>query len=142
MSEGSFYRLRPRTRLGVWPSLFHRVASRSILRSHSSNAVGFGCAPGCRQRYCHQIKRFRALLRRKTSQPTSLRVELGIPRNKNASGSLENVRWKFGSALEAIRQEWARSSKEMVSTVSPALLVKFAIFVDISASQLKYCIGI
>jgi hypothetical protein len=82
MSEGSFYGLRPRARLGVWPSLFHRVASRSILRSHSSNAVGFGCSPGRRQRYCHQIKRLRASLRRKTSQPTSLRVELGIPQIK------------------------------------------------------------
>jgi hypothetical protein len=44
------------------------------------------------------------------------------------------VRWKFGSPLEAIRQEWALSSKETVATVSPASLVKFVIFVDISAS--------
>jgi len=41
------------------------------------------------------------------------------------------VRRKFGSALEAIRQERALSSKETVPVVSPALLVKFVIFVDI-----------
>ena len=41
------------------------------------------------------------------------------------------MRRKFGSALEAIRQEWALSSKETVPVVSPALLVKFVIFVDI-----------
>jgi len=41
------------------------------------------------------------------------------------------VRRKFGSALQAIRQEWALSSKETVPVVSPALLVKFVIFVDI-----------
>jgi hypothetical protein len=44
---------------------------------------------------------------------------------------LENVRWKFGSALEVIRQAWALSSKETVPVVPPALLVKFVIFVDI-----------
>ena len=41
------------------------------------------------------------------------------------------MRRKFGSALEAKRQEWALSSKETVPVVSPALLVKFVIFVDI-----------
>jgi hypothetical protein len=41
------------------------------------------------------------------------------------------VRRKFGSALETMRQQWALSSKETLPVVSPALLVKFVIFVDI-----------
>jgi hypothetical protein len=36
-----------------------------------------------------------------------------------------------------MRQEWALSSKETVATVSPALLVKFVILADISASPPK-----
>jgi len=80
------------------------------------------------------------------SSDGALFVRLDLPNQKTqgvtpeenaaayASGPLENVRWKFGSPLEAIRQEWALSSKETVATVSPASLVKFVIFVDISAS--------
>ena len=41
------------------------------------------------------------------------------------------MRRKSGSASEAIRQDWALSSKETVPVVSPALLVKFVIFADI-----------
>jgi hypothetical protein len=45
--------------------LFHRVASPSIRRSHSSNAVGFGCSPiriprkqtcACKKGFCVAIK--------------------------------------------------------------------------------------
>jgi len=50
---------------------------------------------------------------------------------KNASCWVENVLGKFGSAFVAIRQERAPSSKERVPSVSPALLIKLVIFVDI-----------